>query len=49
MTQCCAPGRVIRTGTRLSRTRYRVNVSVTRWRAYEVDDVRITYRTRTRI
>ena len=49
VTQCCAPGRIIRTGTRISPTRFRVGVVVTDWRAYEVHRVRISYRTRTRI
>ena len=36
-------GRVLRTGTRVTSTLFRVQATVTQWRAYDVTGVRVSY------
>lgn len=46
---CCDDGRVIKTGDRVTSTRYQVRVRVTNWAAYTVTRAGIEYRFRKRI
>jgi len=40
---CCTNGRVIKTGSRVSSTRYNVRVKVTNWASFTVREVSLTY------
>ncbi|KQZ67263.1 hypothetical protein [Nocardioides sp. Root151] len=46
---CCDSGRLIRTGTRVSPTRFMVRVKVTYWRSFVVERVRLRYTARRQI
>lgn len=46
---CCDGGTITRTGTRVSKTSYRVGMRVTHWRSYTITGVRISYAYKKRI